>query len=113
MAKVSPDSITSGFYLSYYRKLASCNLMRPKAPSANDDEKEYLNEHYPWGKPIFDAAFRGNAEAEYVMSLFYRDGIGTSVADYSLSEKWYRQAVRDGWLAIAPAKKDVKYRNLR
>lgn len=113
MAKVSPDSITPGFYLSYYRKLANCNLMHPKAPSADEDEKEYLNEHYTWGKPIFDAAFQGNAEAEYVMSLFYRDGIGTFGADYSLSEKWYRQAVRDGWLAIAPAKKDVKYRNLR
>ena len=110
MVKLPPESIPSGFYLSYYRKLVECSLMRPKPPALDDDEREYLAKKFVWGKPIFDAAFSGHAEAEYVMSLFYRDGIGTACADYRRSEKWYHQAIRDGWLAVAPAKKDVMYR---
>ena len=108
MMEIPAESRTFGYYLSYCRKLAECSLMHAKAPTLHDDEQAYLEQHYAWGKPIFDAAFDGNAEAEYVMSLFYRGHIGSAYSDYRRSENWYKKAVAHGWLDISPAQKDVR-----
>jgi hypothetical protein len=102
--------IGPGFYLSLNMKLTETFLLRPPAPSLSDDEQEYLQKNLPWGKRLFQAAFAGNPEAQYAMSLFYRDH-HCSAADRCLAEEWYLRAVSNGWLEIAPAKKDVRIFN--
>ena len=110
MLELPETEISPGFYLSLNMKLTETFLLRPPAPSLSDDEQEYLQKNLPWGKRLFQAAFAGNPEAQYAMSLFYRDH-HCSAADRCLAEEWYLRAVSNGWLEIAPAKKDVRIFN--
>ncbi|WP_028128964.1 hypothetical protein [Selenomonas sp. AE3005] len=98
----------AGYYLSYYRKLVEGRLLRTYSPALTEDEGEYIAKHYTWGIPIYEAAVRGNAEAQYVMSLFYRDGVCTAYPDRRRGEEWYKRAVESGWLEIAPDQGDIQ-----
>ena len=93
-----------GYYLSYYRKLAEAKLLRSRPPKLTEDEGEYIAKQYAWGKPIYEAAVKGNPEAQYIMSLFYSDSVCTFGTDMRRSNEWYKRAVESGWLEIAPDK---------
>lgn len=41
------------------------------------------------------------------MSLIYQDNYCIE-SNYRLAEQWYKRARANGWLEIAPAKKDVR-----
>ena len=107
MMELPHNSLRPGFFLNLYRKFTEVPLLRPPAPSHSDAEEEYLSRNFPWGKTIYQAAFADQPEAQYVMSLLYRDNYCLS-PDLTLSEKWYLRAVSNGWLEMAPAKKDVR-----
>ena len=107
MLDMPERSASPGFFLQLYRKLAEASLLRPLAPDQSADEQEYLFKKFPYGQLIFQAAFAGNPEAQYVMSIFYRDN--HCIAPDSLrAEIWYKRAIANGWLEIAPAQKDVR-----
>ena len=107
MLNLPNKDLRPGFFLSLYRKFAEVTLLYPPSPSPSDNEQEYLLKNFPWGRQIYQAAFAGNPEAQYVMSLFYQDNYCIT-ASYRLAEQWYKRARANGWLEIAPAKKDVR-----
>ena len=112
MLHMEQTAIRPGYYLQYCRKLAECALLHAKVPSPEEDEKDYLTRNFPWGKPIYDAAFAGNPEAQYAMSLLYRDGYCFQGARFRQAYEWYQRAMKSGWLEIAPAKRDVRLEDL-
>ena len=81
-------------------------LLKAKAPTLGTNELDYLSDCFPWANRIYEAAQNENPEAEYVMSLIYRDGY-CIVPDIRLAEIWYKRAISHNWLQIAPAKKDI------
>ncbi len=63
----------------------------------------------PWGKRIFDAAWAGNPEAQYVMSLFYhRYSYRFSRYDGQRAADWYKKACDNGWLKIEASKPNIR-----
>ena len=106
MLEVPKNRIRSGYYLQLYRKFVTVPLLKPRAPGVKDDEQDYLFSKFPLGRPIFEAAFAGNPEAQYVMSIFYRDDYCIT-PNLRLADEWYNRAKANGWQNIAPAKKDI------
>lgn len=103
------SSVRPGYYLHLCRKLAEVRPHRSPPPTVEDDERIYLTEHYPLGKRIYDAAWGGNPEAQYVMSVFYSDEAGLfSFGDRRLSWIWYAKACENGWLETKAAKTDIR-----
>jgi hypothetical protein len=62
--------------------------------------------NYPVARPLFEAAFSDNPEAQYVMSLLYSDQYCSNI-NRRLADKWYNLARENGWAKIAPAQKDI------
>ena len=106
MLGVPKNRIRHGYYLQLYRKFVTVPLLKPCAPGVKDDEQDYLFSKFHLGRPIFEAAFAGNPEAQYVMSIFYRDGYCIT-PNLRLADEWYNRAKANGWQKIAPAKKDI------
>ncbi len=103
------SSVRPGYYLHLCRKFAEVRPSRPAPPTAEDDERAYLTEHFPLGKRIYDAAWAGNPEAQYVMSVFYSEEAGRfSFGDRRLSWLWYTKACENGWLETKTAKTGIR-----
>lgn len=99
----APESeIGSGYYLSFYRKFMEVQLLRSRLPKPGEDEREALMRKFPCGKRIFDAAWEGNPEAQYVMSLLYRNiNHYFASSDVARASEWYKKACENGWREIA------------
>lgn len=105
-----PDAaIRPGYYLELFRKIMETRTLRLDPPSAKYDERTYLTHQLPWGKRFFDAAWAGNPEAQYVMSLFYhRYSYRFSCYDAQRAADWYKKACDNGWLEIETSKPAIK-----
>lgn len=105
-----PDSaIRPGYYLALFRMFMETDTLDPPPPSSKYDERTYLTHHLPWGKRIFDAAWAGNPEAQYVMSLFYhRYSYRFSCYDGQRAADWYKKACDNGWLEIEASQPDIR-----
>ena len=103
---VPKEKIDSGYYLYFYQNLVDASLLRPRGPKPEDDEYEYWVKNYPVARPLFEAAFSDNPEAQYVMSLLYSDQYCSNI-NRRLADKWYNLARENGWAKIAPAQKDI------
>ena len=67
-----------GYYLRLYHafQMAKPLCFEVAVPNVYNEETEmaYLMELFPYGKRLYEAAFAGNGEARYVLSLCYNDG---------------------------------------
>ena len=103
------EEVGQGFYLRMYRNLYMTDLLvwGPKPP-VDADDLDYLQKLWPFAGKIFKAAAAGNPEACYVMHLIYSDGnFNFREPDFHWGEIWYKKAVANGWLEIAPDKEDI------
>ena len=103
------EEVGPGFYLRMYRNLYMTDLLvwGPKPP-VDADDLDYLQKLWPFAGKIFKAAAAGNPEACYVMHLIYSDGnFNFREPDFHWGEIWYKKAVVNGWLEIAPDKEDI------
>ena len=103
------EDVGPGFYLRMYRNLYMTDLLvwGPKPP-VDADDLDYLQKLWPFAGKIFKAAAAGNPEACYVMHLIYSDGnFNFREPDFHWGEIWYKKAVVNGWLEIAPDKEDI------
>lgn len=112
MLDKSKSEIRRGYYLSFYRKLAEVRLLKTAPPRADGDEQAQLTYDFPCCRGIFDAAWSGNPEAQYVMSLLYRDENFFTRCDAKRSAAWYKKACENGWREIMPDKEDVSLEGL-
>ena len=101
------SSVRSGYYLHLCRKFAEVRPLSPYPPAAEDDERAYLTERYSLGKRIYDAAWAGNPEAQYVMSVFYSEHFAFGPVR-RLAWSWYSKACENGWLETEAAKADIR-----
>jgi hypothetical protein len=104
---VPKEKIHSGYYLYFYKNLIEASLLHPRGPKLEDDEQAYWMKNFSVAKPLFEAAFSGHPEAQYVMSLLYSDQY-CSYINRRLADKWYNLARENGWTEIAPAQKDIR-----
>lgn len=102
----APESeIGRGYFLSFYRKFLEVQLLRSRLPKSDEDEREAMMRKFPCGKRIFDAAWEGNPEAQYVMSLLYRNiNHYFASSDVARASEWYKKACENGWREIAEPK---------
>lgn len=67
-----------GYYLRLYHAFvtakALCFEVAPPKDYDKTSEMDYLMALFPYGKPIYNAAFAGNAEAKLALSRCYHDG---------------------------------------
>ena len=111
MESMADDEIRPGFYLHMYRNLYATGLLfLGPLPSGEVDDIECLQEQWPFARRLLLAAAAGNPEACYVMHLIYVDGNFNlfHTPDFRRSEQWYKKAVANGWLAMAPDKDDIE-----
>ncbi len=107
MLDSSKSEVRRGYYLSFYRKLAEVRLLKTAPPRADEDERARLTYDFPCCRGIFDAAWAGDPEAQYVMSLIYRDENFFTHCDARRSAVWYGKACENGWRDVMPDKEDV------
>ena len=69
---------SAGYYQRLYHVLMTasplCSEVTPPCTYDDTSEMAYLMSLLPYGKRIYEAAFAGDSEAQYVLSLCYSDG---------------------------------------
>lgn len=109
MLELPGSAIRPGYYLELFRRFMETDTLRPYPPTAEDDERACLMRRLPWGKRIFDAAWAGDPEAQYVMSLFYhRYCHRFASADARLSAAWYKRACENGWADLEASGPEIR-----
>ena len=98
LLQLPEEKICTGYYLMLYRRFAEVNLYKNSKPKHFDNEKDFLMNLFPLGERIYDAAFSGNAEAQYVLSRMYRDDFCFHYFNIDKSNRWYKKALENGWL---------------
>ena len=112
LMEIPEDEIRRGYYLSLYRKMVEVPLLRSYLPRPDEDEREALTRKIPCCRRIFDAAWTGDPEAQYTLSLMYQNsGFFVNKSDLQARE-WYKKACENGWREIMPDKEDVSLNGL-
>ena len=98
LLQLPEEKICTGYYLMLYRRFAEVNLYENSKLKHFDNEKDFLMNLFPLGERIYNAAFDGNAEAQYVLSKMYRCGFCFDYFNIDKSNRWYKKALENGWL---------------
>ena len=96
-----------GYYLCLYRKLLEVPFLRARPLRFDENERKGLTRRLPSGRRIFDAAWVGEPEAQYVISLLYRDG-NFFTGSAARAEAWRKSAYDNGWREVRPDRRDIR-----
>jgi len=97
LLQLPEEKICKGYYLMLYRRFAEVNLCISSDLKHFDNEKDFLMNLFPLGERIYNAAFGGNAEAQYVLSRMYRCYFCFKYFSMERFNYWYKKAVKNGW----------------
>lgn len=92
LLQLPEEKICSGYYIMLYRRFSEVNLCRRSNLKHFDNEKDFLMNLFPLGERIYNAAFGGNAEAQYVLSRIYRCSFCFDYFNFERFKFWQKEA---------------------